>query len=78
MKQLTNITSKSRWLWMWLFALILSAQVTNVYADKLVDSGNFKVTEHGDHVSFEIMIADLYSSNVDKMSLFSNNNSQFV
>ena len=63
MKQQTNLALKSRWLCTWLFALILSAQVTNVYADKLVDAGNFKVTEHGDHVTFEIMIADLYSSN---------------
>ena len=63
MKQLTNIASKSRRLWMWLFALILSAQVMNVHADKLTDTGNYKVTEHGDHVTFEIMIADLYSSN---------------
>lgn len=44
--------------WIWLLATLLSAVVQVAYADRLKDDQYYKVTEHTDHVTLEILIAD--------------------
>ncbi len=57
MKQTLHSTSSPRpWLWLWVTLLTCVAQVA--YADRLKDDQYYKVTEHTDHVTLEILIAD--------------------
>ena len=48
--------------WLWLWVTLLSAVTQVAYADRLKEDQYYKVTEHTDHVSFEILIADGYST----------------
>ena len=49
--------------WFWLMVVMLATSVMTMRADEIVKEKNYKVTNYSDHVSFEIMIADLNYSN---------------
>ena len=60
----TNLrcTKTHRKLWLWLAVLLLSVTAQVAHADRIKDDKYFKVTQYSDHVSFEILVADLWSS----------------
>lgn len=56
MQTLHSKSSPRPWLWLWV--VLLSAVTQVAYADRLKDDQYYKVTEHTDHVTLEILIAD--------------------
>ena len=48
-----------RKLWLWLAVLLLSVTAQVAHADRIKDDKYYKVTQYSDHVSLEILVADL-------------------
>ena len=57
----TNLrcTKTHRKLWLWLAVLLLSVTAQVAHADRIKDDKYYKVTQYSDHVSLEILVADL-------------------
>ena len=50
-------------LWIWVLMMLLSANATTALADEIKKEANYTATVHGDHISLEVMVADLKSAN---------------